>query len=82
MTSQAKTATVGLMLYPSAGMFMLVDVPIGFSARAVVPYDPERRVLIANARVFHERNGYSGLLNSPHGKLKEEDVFMAGANRS
>ena len=61
-----------------AGMFMLVDTPDGFIARSVVPYDPESKLLVSDARVCHERNGYSASpIHHPYSTVKEEQVFRA-----
>ena len=59
-----------------AGLFVYVDPPTGFLARSVVPYDPERRELIATAEIIHERNGYSIYDTEPGpGLRKVADVF-------
>ena len=63
--------------YPerSNGMLMFIDIPEGFQATSLVPYDPVKGVLIPDARVQHERNGYSVEKDQILGKLKEDDVF-------
>ena len=65
--------------YPerSNGFMMFIDVPPGFQASNLVPYDPVKRVLVADARVQHERNGYSVMRDIPLAKLKEVDVFSS-----
>lgn len=60
-----------LILLFFAGLFVYVDPPVEFLTRSVVPYDPERKVLVTSAEVIHERNGYSGGL----APLKVADVF-------
>ena len=62
-----------LIVLSFAGLFVYVDPPTGFLTRSVVPYDPERKVLVTSAEVIHERNGYSG---GP-APLKVADVFQA-----
>lgn len=63
--------------YPerSNGFLMFIDVPEGFQASSLVPYDPVEGILVPDARVQHERNGYSIVKDNPLGKLKEIDVF-------
>ena len=63
--------------YPerSNGMFMFIDVPEGFQTNYLVPYDPVKCVLHSEARVYHERNGYSTQPGSIHGKLEERSIF-------
>ena len=65
--------------YPerSNGMFMLIDVPKGFQTSNLVPYDPIERVLLSEARIFHERNGYSTQPTSQFAKLEEHAVFSS-----
>ena len=61
-----------------AGLFAYVDPPTGFLTRSVVPYDPERKVLVTTAEISHERNGYSIYSTEPGpGLQRVADVFQA-----
>ena len=65
--------------YPerSNGILMFINVPEGFQANSLVPYDPVKGALIPDARVQHERNGYSVEKDIVLGKLKEAEVFSS-----
>ena len=65
--------------YPerSNGMLMLVDVPKGFHTSYLVPYDPIAKVILPEARIFHERNGYATQPATLHGKLEEHAIFSS-----
>ncbi|CAL5222120.1 g4436 [Coccomyxa viridis] len=69
-----------LLDYPerTTGLFAYVDPPTGFLTRSVVPYDPERKVLVTTAEISHERNGYSIYSTEPGPGLRRvADVFQA-----
>ena len=56
-------------------MFMFIDVPKGFQTSYLVPYDPVKKLLRSEARVYHERNGYTTEPGSHLGKLEERAIL-------